>query len=103
MNIIRSHGTPNKVTLVDGTVIFNDKSNKIWVDEYGTFIPCAPYSTHFIFEVPKRIKGASWLCSCGSPAVTVGMKAYSHLSSDKTALIVCMHHTTHNRHADGVS
>ena len=101
MNIIRSHGTPNKVTLVDGTEIFNDKSNKIWIPEYGTFILCVEYGNHFIFEVPIRIKGPAWLCSCGSPAVTVGMKAYAHLSSDKEAMIVCQQHTTHNRHADG--
>lgn len=101
MNIIRSHGTLNKVTLVDGTEIYNDKRNKIWIPEYGVFIPCAPYGNHFIFEVPARILGPSWLCSCGSVAVNVGMKAYAHLSSDKEAMIVCLQHTSSNRHADG--
>ena len=103
MQIIRAHNTPNKVTLVDGTEIFNDKSNKIWIPEYGTFISCVEYGNHFIFEVPKRLKGASYLCSCGSPAVIVGAKAYAHLGSSQDALFVCQHHTTHNRHADGSS
>jgi len=103
MEIIRAHNTPNKVTLIDGTEIYRDPSEKIFVPEYGTFIKCAPYDNHFIFEVPMRIKGPSWLCSCGSPAYMVGMKAYSHLSSRKNAMIVCHHHTTLNKHADGSS
>jgi hypothetical protein len=72
MKIIRSHNTPNKVTLVDGTIIERDKSGKIWIAEYGTFVPWAGYDNHFIFEVPERIQGTSYLCSCGSPAVIVG-------------------------------
>ncbi len=102
MQIIRSHNTPNKVTLFDGTVIERDKSGKIWVPEWGTYVVCAPYDTHIVFEVPQRIKGTSWLCSCGSPAVVVGMKAYSHLDSGKDALLVCQHHTDTNKHSDGV-
>lgn len=101
MNIIRSHGDLNKVTLIDGTVIYRDPSGKIFVPEYGTFIVCAPYGNHFIFEVPKRIKTVSYMCSCGSPAVIVGAKAYAHLSSMRNALFVCKHHTDTNRHADG--
>ncbi len=102
MEIIRSHNTPNKVTLFDGTVIERDKSGKIWISEWGAFVNCAPYSTHFIFEVPQRIQGVSYLCSCGSIAVVVGMKAYSHLDSGKDALFVCQHHTDTNKHSDGV-
>jgi len=102
MNIIRSHGTPDKVTLADGTVIYRDPDERMFIPEYGTFIKCAPYSTHFLFTVPVRIKGAGMLCSCGSPAVIVGAKAYAHLSSFKEAMVVCQFHTTNNRHADGV-
>jgi hypothetical protein len=102
-NIIRSKGDADKVTLVDDTVIHRDPSGKIFVPEYGAFVRCAPYGNHFIFEVPVRIKGPAWMCSCGSPAHMVGAKAYGHLSSYKDAMIVCQNHTTFNRHADGSS
>ena len=102
MEIIRSHNTPNKVTLFDGTVIHRDSNEMMFIPEYGVAIRCAPYDVHFLFEVPARIKGASLLCSCGSPAVIVGAKAYAHLSSYKEAMVVCQHHTMFNKHSDGV-
>jgi hypothetical protein len=101
MQVIRSHNTPNRVTLVDGTIIDRDPSGKIFIPEYGTFIPTAPYDNQFIFEVPQRIKTVSHMCSCGSPAVIVGAKAYAHLGSSQDALFVCYHHTSYNKHADG--
>jgi hypothetical protein len=101
MEIIRSYNTLKKVTLFDGTEIFNDGRNKMWIPEYGTEIACAPYGNHFIFVVPERIKGVGIMCSCGAPAIIVGAKAYAHLDSGKEALIVCQHHTTFNKHADG--
>jgi len=101
VEIIRAHNTPNKVTLVDGTVIYRNPSGKMFIPEWGTEIVCAPYDNHFLFEVPKRIKGAAHLCSCGAPAVVVGAKAYAHLSSHKDAMLVCQHHTMFNKHADG--
>ena len=103
MEIIRAHNTPNKVTLVDGTVVRNDFKDKMFVPEYGVEIRKVEYGNHFIFEVPKRIIGPSWMCSCGAPAVMVGAKAYAHLSSYKDAMIVCQHHTQFNKHADGAS
>jgi len=103
VKVIRAHNTPNKVTLVDGTVIHRDPSGKMYIPEWNTYVVCAPYDNHFIFKVPERIKGVGIMCSCGSPAVTVGAKAYAHLSSKKEAMIVCFHHTKFNRHADGAS
>ena len=101
MEIIRVHNSPNKVTLVDGTVIHNDFKDKLFVPEYGVEIRKVEYGNHFIFEVPVNIKGPSWLSSCGSPAVMVGAKAYAHLSSYEEAMIVCQVHTMRNSHADG--
>jgi hypothetical protein len=101
VQIIKSYNTLKKVTLFDGTEIFNDGRNKMWIPEYGTEVACAPYGNHFIFEVPERIKGVSHLCSCGAPAVIVGAKAYAHLSSMKNAMMVCQVHTQTNKHADG--
>ncbi len=73
----------------------------MFIPEWGTEVMCAPYDNHFIFEVPKRIKGVSLMCSCGSPAVTVGAKAYAHLSDHKDAMLVCYHHTALGTHSDG--
>jgi len=100
-NIIKHFGDAGKVTLVDGTVIHKDPAERLFVPEYGVFVKCAPYGNHFIFEVPKRIKGPSWMCSCGSVAHMVGANAYGHLSSPEGAMIVCQHHTQFNKHADG--
>jgi hypothetical protein len=103
VEIIRAHNTPNKVTLYDGTVINRDKSGKIWIPEWGTYVVCTPYDNHFVFEVPQRMEGPSHMCSCGGESVIVGAKAYSHLSSNKEAMMVCQHHTMYGRHADGSS
>lgn len=102
-NIIRSYNTLKKVTLFDGTEIFNDGKDKMYVPEYGVEIRKVQYGNHFIFEVPVRIKGPAWMCSCGSEAVMVGARAYEHLSSMKNAMIVCQNHTQFNKHADGSS
>jgi len=103
MQIIKSYNTLKKVTLVDGTVIDNPRTDKMFVREYGTFVKVVEYGNHFIFEVPVKIKGPSWMCSCGSPAVMVGAKAYEHLSSLKGAMIVCQNHTMYNKHGDGAA
>jgi hypothetical protein len=100
-NIIKFKGDPNTVTLVDGTKIQNDRSDFIFVPEYGAMIRKAPYGNEFLFEVPKRIRGPSYLCSCGSVAIFIGSNAYGHLGSPEGLMLVCEHHTTYNRHADG--
>jgi len=101
-NIIKFKGDPNKVTLVDGTVVQNDKSDFIFVPEYGAMIRKAPYGIHWVFEVPKHIHPApSHLCSCGSYAVFVGSNAYANQGSPEGLMLVCHNHTTFGVHADG--
>jgi hypothetical protein len=102
-NLIRARNTPNKVTLADGTIIERDKDGKIFIPEYGGFVVCCPYDNHFLFEVPKTIIAPSFLCSCGAPGVIVGSKEYSHLGSPQGMMLVCHHHLSFGKHADGSS
>jgi hypothetical protein len=102
-NIIKFKGDPNTVTLVDGTKIQNDRRDFIFVPEYGAMIRVVRYGSHFLFEVPKRIRGPSYLCSCGAAGIMVGSKAYAHLGSPEGMMLVCSFHTQFNRHADGSS
>ena len=106
-NIIRKAGDPGKVTLVtkDGkeTTVYKPQDEKIFIEEYGAFVPCISYGNHFIFELPSHIPGWAHMCSCGGTAVTVGSKAYSHLGSAEGLMFVCERHTTTNKHADGSS
>lgn len=106
-NIIRKAGDPNKVTLnlKSGKRVTVERplDDKIFVPEYKNFVRCAPYGVHFIFEVPKSIFPApSYMCSCGSAAVAVGSKAYTHLGSAEGLMFVCQHHLDYNKHSDGV-
>lgn len=101
-NIIKFRGDPETVTLVNGTVIKNNHEDFIWVQEFPGFVRKAPYGLHFVFEVPKTLKGSpSFMCSCGSPAIFIGSKDYAHLGSAEGMMLVCMFHTNYNKHADG--
>ena len=103
-NIIKFAGDPEKVTLYDGTVIDNNHEEFIFIPEYNGMVRKAPYGVHFVFEVPKHIKGgSSFLCSCGSPAVFIGSKDYSQFGSPEGMMLVCLTHTTYGKHADGIN
>jgi len=102
-NIIKFKGDPNSVTLYDGTVIQNPKDDFVFVPEYEAMVRKAGYGNHFLFEVPKRIKAPSFMCSCGSAAVFVGSKSYLHLNSAEGLMLVCQHHLEYNKHVDGSS
>src|ERR1035437_1332105 len=66
---------------------------KLFVPEYGHYIPCAPYQTHFIFE-EKRRGYCAYQCSCSSAAVVVGHQQYKDdMSATPTGeLFVCLAH-----------
>lgn len=100
-SVIRQFNSPNKATTVDGDVVV--RKNELWIDEWGTFVKCAPYDTHFIYKDPSN-KIGRWLlmCSCGAPSVVVGYNAYKKDASNEGALIVCYFHAIKGRHADGV-
>ena len=98
-NIIRQLNSPTKATLINERVVY--RKDKIYVPEYRGEVRCAPYSDHFVFEVPSDIKGPAYLCSCGSMAVFVGSKAYGHLGSPEGMMLVCQQHTITNQHFTG--
>jgi hypothetical protein len=101
-SIIRQFNSPNKATTVDGYTV--TRKEKLFIEEWGAFVPCAPYDTHFIYKDPSN-KIGRWLfvCSCGSPAGIVGYNAYKDDASNEGAMLVCLHHAQTGKHADGVS
>jgi hypothetical protein len=98
-NIIRQRGTPDRGQLPDGRPVYALK--KIWFDQVGRFVPVAPYSDHFIYEVPADVKGPRWRCSCGSMAVASGFSSYESMASAQGLLFVCHHHSTFGVHLGG--
>lgn len=102
-NIIKFKGDPNTVTLMDGTVIRNSKEDFIFVPEYQAMVRVVRYDNQFLFEVPKRLKGPSFMCSCGGSGVFAGSSAYAHLGSPSGLMLVCYTHTLTGKHADGSS
>lgn len=74
---------------------------KIWIEDYSGFVPCAPYDNHFIFENPDKRKGTySFLCTCGSNAIVVGSNVYAGNASPAGLMFVCQAHSTHGKHLD---
>lgn len=102
-NIIRIRGTPNKAKLPDGTDI--ERREMLFVPELNGFVMCAPYSDHFIYEIPKKVAykypGSSYMCTCGSPAVYTGPSGYVLDASPQGKLFVCQFHATTGKHANG--
>ena len=98
--IIRHYGKHNEGTLPDGTKVYG--KSKIFFDEVNRFVPVAPYSEHFVYEVTnQRNLGARWRCSCGSPAVCAGYSGYKDNASQQGLLIVCLEHANTGLHFGG--
>ena len=97
--IIRHRGQVNRGQLPDGRWV--QREEKIWIPEWGRFIPTAPYSEHFIFTVPEQYKGSAMICSCGSPAVVSGYSAYKDAASQQGLLVVCLSHSNTGLHMTG--
>ena len=98
--IIRHRGTPNKGQLPNGKWVYGQ--SKIYVPEWGGFIPVAPYSDHFVYVVDDVTdKGSTFRCSCGSAAIIVGVSGYVHDASPQGKMIVCMVHSSTGKHVKG--
>jgi len=97
--IIRHKGDLTKATTLDGYDVY--RQEKLFVEEMGRFIPCAPYEEHFIYEEPSKKKGtSSYLCSCGSVSVIAGISGYEKNASPSGFMFVCLLHATHGHHTD---
>lgn len=100
--IIRYHNSPMKAQLPNGKIVY--RADKIFVPEYGGFVPCAQYDNHFIYEVPQDFIGApSFACTCGYFACVVGLSGYILDASPQGKMIVCHYHASHGVHATGES
>jgi hypothetical protein len=99
--VIRQRGQPDKGQLPDGRTVH--KIEKVFAPEWGGFIPCAPYSDHFIYEAPRDLIGSKWRCSCGAVAVIVGATGYIQDASPQGKLVVCLEHAQTGIHFTGGS
>lgn len=101
LKVIHVRGELNEVQLEDGSK--RTRQPFFFVPEYGGLIEAAPYDNHFIFANPIEMKDyISFQCTCGSPAVAVGSRAYAKDASptDNGLLMVCLVHQTTGKHAD---
>ena len=107
-SVIRVHNDANEAETLDGYKV----TRKKWVLFDDKLVLCAPYDNHFIYEDPSgKIHRWLQLCTCGSPAVIVGYKAYKQDASPTTTadsttpgeMVVCYIHAVTGKHADGMS
>jgi hypothetical protein len=99
--IIRQRGMPNSGKLPDGRDVH--RLERVFLSEYNGFIPCAQYSDHFIYEMPRDVLGSVYMCSCGAPAIIVGLSGYVHDASSQGKLMVCLGHSSSGQHYTGGS
>lgn len=65
INIIKNRGRAMAAETLDGQRI--ERQEKLFIPEYGVFVPCSPDDDHFIYESKKP--GSAYMCTCGSMAV----------------------------------
>lgn len=102
-NIVRSRGQLNRARLPDGTWV--ERQDKLWVDEYRTFIKVMYDDVHFIYQIPdhmiaKGYKGPIYKCTCGAAAIVVGMSGYVFGASPQGLVFTCQLLTEFQRHSD---
>ena len=91
-NIIRQRGQLNRARLPDGTWL--ERVDKLWIPEYNAFIKILYDDTNFIYEIPKHLitpdyRGPLYKCTCGSPAIVVGMSGYVFGASPQGLVLTC--------------
>ena len=101
-NIIHHAGTPFEAQLPNGRIVHREE--KLFIMEMKKFIMCAPYDNHFIYET-KIPHLASFMCTCGAPAVIIGSNQYKQDASptETGELFVCFFHAASGKHADGTT
>jgi len=87
--VIRHYGSPKTARTLTGTVI--TRRDKLFVIEWRSLVPCAPYDDHFIYATNER-ESSAYLCTCGSPAVVI-------MPEDPQArMFVCLTHAQTGKH-----
>lgn len=89
--IVHHRGRVNRATTLHGDIV--ERQEQIFIEEWGGFVPCAPYDEHFVYENPDQTPGASsFMCTCGSAAVVVNPERGAG------RLFVCLFHQTYGSH-----
>lgn len=99
-SIIKQRGDPDEATTLDKYKV--TRKEKVFLPEFGGWVRCAPYSSHFVYLDPTGKKGR-WFasCTCGSPAVVVGYDAYRRdQSANEGTMLVCLYHAQHGYHTN---
>lgn len=84
-------GDAKKTTTLKGKKV--GRQEKIFVLEFGKFVPCTPYDNHFIYETDEPNQ-STYMCTCGSPAVFVP-------PAGESQTLVCLFHATNGNHTTG--
>lgn len=113
-SIIKHYLSPNSAVTGEGHTV--QRETRIWLTDpsgYSRFVACPPMDNHFIYKDPEFVKGTlgknMTMCTCGSPAVIVGYNVYKQDASPASEgtvlgeMLVCLHHATYGKHADGSS
>lgn len=88
-NIIKHRGRAMVAETLDGQRI--ERQEKLFVPEYGVFVPCSPDDDHFIYE--SQAQGSAYMCTCGSMAV---------IPETFPKMFVCHFYLTTGRHQTSV-
>lgn len=89
-DIIHHRGQVTKATTLQGVVV--ERQERLFIVEWGAFVPCAPYDDHFVYENPDTSVGSpSYMCTCGSVAVVINPERNERL-------FVCLFHATYGSH-----
>jgi hypothetical protein len=96
--VVRNVGTARSTKNVDGETVYREE--QIYLPSHQQWYSMLDTDNHFIYK-SRRI-GASVLCTCGSPAITVSYPTYRKLSSFiGLEILVCQSLITNGKHADG--
>lgn len=88
--VIRHLGEPREARTLRGTIV--TRQDKLWVDDWGTFVSCAPYDDHFLYLSPDKTPGSpTFMCTCGSAAVVINPMGSGHM-------FVCLMHASMGKH-----
>lgn len=99
-HVVRNLGDLKHARNVDGQMVY--RQDEIFLQSYGYPVRCLNTDNHFVFKSHRL--GAGTVCTCGSPAVTLGYHAYYKYSSYIGNEVLCCHYFFETgRHADGSS
>lgn len=86
-------GDAKETTTLKGVKVVREE--KLFIEEWGAFVTCAPYDDHFIYLNPDISAGSpAYMCTCGSTAGVV--------PPGPTGMFVCLFHAENGYHTTSV-